>query len=164
MSSASRLGTPAASSPLVRARMRNTSQRDTPPELRLRSALHQRGARYRLQLAPLENLRRRADLVFPRERVAVFVDGCFWHSCPEHGTLPKTNRAWWEAKLTANRCRDAETDVRLRAAGWESIRVWEHEDPERAAAAVLAVVWRRRRGRARPSDHKRSVDTTTLPA
>jgi DNA mismatch endonuclease (patch repair protein) len=130
--------------------MRNTRQRDTPAEMRLRSALHGRGARYRVQVSPLEGLRRRADIVFPRERVAVFVDGCFWHSCPEHGTVPRANRSWWEAKLDGNRRRDLDTDERLRAAGWEAIRVWEHDDPDVAAAAILAAV-RARRSAPKPS-------------
>jgi DNA mismatch endonuclease (patch repair protein) len=136
---------PPASSDEALRRMRNTLQRDTPPERRIRSALHARGARYRVQAAPLEDLRRRrADIVFRRERVAVFVDGCFWHSCPEHGTLPKANREWWYAKLAANRCRDADTDERLRAAGWEPVRVWEHDDPDEAACRILACLRVRR--------------------
>lgn len=125
--------------------MRNTPQRDTPPERRLRSALYALGARYRLQVAPLEGVRRRADIVFPRERVAVFVDGCFWHGCPQHGTLPKANRVWWRSKLEANHRRDDDTNRRLRDAGWQPIRVWEHEDPGEAAAAIVSCVHARRR-------------------
>jgi DNA mismatch endonuclease (patch repair protein) len=120
------------------------AQRDTQPELRLRSALHGLGLRYRVHLAPLGGVRRKADVAFPRQKVAVFVDGCFWHWCPEHGTLPRANRSWWEAKLLANRERDADTDRRLRAAGWESIRIWEHESVDVAAAQIRTVVWRRR--------------------
>ena len=74
----------------------------------------------------------------------VFVDGCFWHSCPEHGTMPRANRAFWEAKLEANRRRDAETDRLLRDAGWEVVRVWEHEDPDKAADRVSALLRTRR--------------------
>jgi DNA mismatch endonuclease (patch repair protein) len=137
-------GAPPATSPVVRRRMRNTPQRDTSPERRLRSALYTLGARYRLQVAPIEGLRRRADIAFPRERVAVFVDGCFWHGCPEHGTLPKSNRNWWQAKLEANRYRDADTNMRLYEAGWETIRVWEHEDSRCAAVAIVDAVRARR--------------------
>ncbi len=81
-------------------------------------------------------MRRRADLVFPRRRVAVYVDGCFWHSCPQHATFPKNNAEWWAAKLAANVQRDRDTDARLQAAGWTVVRVWEHEDPVVAATRV----------------------------
>jgi DNA mismatch endonuclease (patch repair protein) len=125
--------------------MRRTAQRDTAPEVRLRSVLHALGLRYRLQVAPLQGLRRRADIVFPRQRVAVFVDGCFWHSCPEHATIPKANREWWEIKLKGNTARDEDTDRRLREGGWESIRVWEHEDVEEAADRIRFTVGARSR-------------------
>lgn len=134
----------APSSEAARLRMRRTRQRETAPELRLRSALHAVGARFRVQRPPLPGMRRRADVVFPRERVAVFADGCFWHSCPEHATVPKANRRWWVAKLDANVRRDTDTDARLAAAGWAVVRVWEHEDPREAAARVFAVVQERR--------------------
>lgn len=119
--------------------------RDTRPELALRRHLHVAGLRYRVDRAPLPDLRRRADLVFGPARVAVFVDGCFWHGCPEHGNQPKTNEAWWAAKLQRNRDRDADTDRRLLAAGWLPVRVWEHEDPAVAAADLSALVAARRR-------------------
>lgn len=96
--------------------------------------------RYRLNLLVLPQSRRVADIVFPRARVAVFVDGCFWHGCPEHGTWPKANAAWWRNKIESNRARDGDTDKRLMAAGWESIRVWEHESPVHAAARISAAV------------------------
>lgn len=89
-------------------------------------------------------MRRRADVVFTKEKVAVYVDGCFWHSCPEHATVPKSNRDWWVDKLAANVRRDRDTDERLRAAGWEVIRVWEHADPSEAADAIEQVVRSRR--------------------
>lgn len=132
--------TPEASSPDARNRMQRTGQRDTAPEMQLRSALHLLGLRYGVQVAPLPGLRRRADIVFPRQRVAVFVDGCFWHSCPEHGTTPKANRAWWEAKLLGNVKRDEDTNRRLRAAGWEPVRIWEHEDVADAASQIQSLV------------------------
>jgi DNA mismatch endonuclease (patch repair protein) len=91
----------------------------------------------------LPGLRREADICFPRARVAVFVDGCFWHCCPQHGTLPKANADWWREKLAANKTRDRDTDARLEAAGWLPIRVWEHEQSEVAAARISKVVRRR---------------------
>src|SRR5690349_17954597 len=100
----------------------------TAAEMALRRELHRRGLRYRVDRAPVPGLRRRADLVFTAARVAVFVDGCFWHSCPEHGTYPKANAAWWTAKLNRNVERDRDTDRRLRAAGWLVLRIWEHDE------------------------------------
>jgi DNA mismatch endonuclease (patch repair protein) len=84
--------------------------------------------------------RRRADILFTRPRVAVFVDGCYWHSCPIHRTTPKANREWWIAKLETNERRDRDTDLRLREAGWEVVRVWEHEDPETAADRIEVII------------------------
>src|SRR2546430_17382839 len=92
---------PRASSKAARRRMQVTAQRDTPCELALRSALHRLGLRFRVQW-PIEGTRRRADVAFTAARIAVFVDGCFWHCCPEHGTGPKANGRWWEEKLAAN--------------------------------------------------------------
>jgi DNA mismatch endonuclease (patch repair protein) len=94
---------------------------------------------------PLPGLpRRRADVVFTRVQVAVFVDGCFWHMCPLHRTMPQRNGAWWAQKLARNVARDKDTDERLREAGWEVVRVWEHEDPFEAADRVVALVTARR--------------------
>jgi DNA mismatch endonuclease (patch repair protein) len=122
------------------ARMKATRRRDTAAELALRSALHRRGLRFRVDTAPLAGGRRRADIVFPRARVAVFVDGCFWHGCPEHGTRPKENAEWWLAKLDANRSRDADTNRELADAGWRVLRFWQHADPTDAAAQTYDVV------------------------
>jgi DNA mismatch endonuclease (patch repair protein) len=124
--------------------MQRQARRDTAPEMALRRALHRRGLRYRVDAAPLPGLRRTADLVFPRERVAVYVDGCFWHACPQHATVPKANRAWWTEKLAANVRRDRDTDDRLERAGWAVVRVWSHEDAGVAADRVEAVVRERR--------------------
>lgn len=124
--------------------MSRQSVRDTAAELGLRRALHQTGIRYRLHRRPLPGVRREADLVFPRERVAVFVDGCFWHGCPDHKGMPQRNAEWWQAKITRNSERDAETDALLHAAGWYSVRVWEHEDPNDAADRIRQVVLSRR--------------------
>lgn len=113
--------------------------RDTKPELLLRSALHRRGLRFYVDRAPLPKMRRRADLVFPRKRVAVYVDGCFWHGCPVHGTWPKNNADWWREKIERNQARDRDTDQQLEEAGWTVVRVWEHEGSE-AADRVAEVV------------------------
>jgi len=126
--------------------MAATRQRDTPAELALRRILHARGFRYRVDRQVLKGRRRRADIVFPTERVAVFVDGCFWHGCPEHGTLPKANRDWWTEKLRANRARDRDTNEELEAAGWAVVRAWEHEEAASVADRVQNVVLERRRG------------------
>ncbi len=129
-----------ASSPEARARMQSNKGRDTKPELALRSAVHALGLRYRVSAKPLGDLRRTADLVFPRARVAVFLDGCFWHGCPEHHTVASANATFWAEKLAGNRARDRDTDGRLAAAGWVSVRIWEHEDPRAAARHVEKVV------------------------
>jgi DNA mismatch endonuclease, patch repair protein len=115
-------------------------RRDTKPEIALRRELHRRGLRYFVDRAPVKGVRRRADLVFPRRKVAVFVDGCFWHSCPQHATFPKNNAQWWTDKLAANVVRDRDTDARLAEQGWTVIRVWEHEDPLVAAERVLKAL------------------------
>lgn len=140
-----RNGVPAASSELIRARMTNTKRRDTKPELALRSAVHAMGLRFSVD-RPIPGTRRRSDVVFPTERVAVYVDGCFWHSCPQHGTAPKQNRQWWLDKLAANWRRDDDTDAALRADGWTVLRFWEHDDPLVAAGRVRDAVLRRRAG------------------
>lgn len=127
-------------------RMSRQRSRDTGPERALRSLLHCMGLRFRVHRRPVASLRREADLVFTGARVAVFVDGCFWHRCPEHATSPKANGSWWDAKLTANAARDQDTDRRLVDAGWTVVRVWEHEEPSTAAARVAAEV-RGRTGR-----------------
>lgn len=114
--------------------------RNTKTEVRLRSALHTRGLRYRVHQRPLLSQRRHADIVFTRAKVAVFVDGCFWHGCPEHATWPKRNADFWRDKIETNICRDQETDNLLVEAGWLPIRVWEHEDVDIAADRVAAFV------------------------
>ncbi|BDX34300.1 very short patch repair endonuclease [Mycobacterium antarcticum] len=126
--------------------MQSNKSRDTKPELALRSAVHALGLRYRVSAKPLRELRRTADLVFPRAKVAVFLDGCFWHGCPEHHTVASANATFWAEKVEANRARDRDTDGRLAAAGWVSVRIWEHEDPVAAARQVEEVVRARRDG------------------
>lgn len=127
--------------------MQRQRRRDTDPETRLRQELWRRGLRYRVDVAPLSGMRRRADIVFTRAKVAVFVDGCFWHRCPDHATVPKSNRAWWRAKLEANVLRDRDTDRRLLETGWTVVRVWEHENPVSAADRIEYAI-RGVRGRA----------------
>lgn len=125
--------------------MQGNRRRDTKPELAVRHAAHALGLRYQVDARPLAGLNRRADLVFTRAKVAVFVDGCYWHGCPEHATTPKANAAYWGPKISRNRSRDAETDQRLRDAGWVPLRIWEHEDASEAAQRIANLV-RERRG------------------
>ena len=122
--------------------MERQARRDTKPELALRRELWRRGLRYRIDVAPISGLRRRADVVFTRARVAVYVDGCYWHSCPDHATVPKANREWWVAKLAGNTARDRRADAVLRAGGWRVLRFWEHEDPDAVADAICAALGR----------------------
>lgn len=129
-----------ASSAEARARMRSNKSRDTKPELALRSAVHALGLRYRVSAKPLADLRRTADLVFTRAKVAVFLDGCFWHGCPQHHTVASANAKFWADKVEANRTRDRDTDGRLADAGWVSVRIWEHEDVAEAARQVEEIV------------------------
>lgn len=129
-----------ASSPGVRSRMQTQRTRDTAPELAVRRLLHAAGLRYRVDRPPLPGLRRRADIVFGPARVAVYVDGCFWHGCPEHGTLPRANSEYWQKKLQRNRMRDVETDRRLMDAGWSVVRVWEHEAADDAVLRIKATL------------------------
>lgn len=124
--------------------MSSLARKDTAPELALRRELHSRGLRYRVQLPVPGNRRRRIDIVFTRLRVAVFVDGCFWHGCPEHGTRPNANQEWWDWKIRRNRERDADTTALLESQDWLVIRVWEHEDPWAAANLVASSVFFRR--------------------
>lgn len=134
-----------ASSPASRAVMRANRGRDTRPERALRSAAHALGLRYRVNIRPLKEIRRTADLVFTKAKVAVFLDGCFWHGCPNHHR-PATGAtaAFWHDKITHNQRRDADTDTRLRQAGWDVIRVWEHDNPTEAAARIARVVQEKR--------------------
>ncbi|MCV7440809.1 very short patch repair endonuclease [Mycobacterium paraense] len=130
-----------ASTPAVRARMQRQKTRDTEPELAIRRLLHARGLRYRVDYPPLAGMRRRADLVFGPAKVAVFVDGCFWHGCPQHGQRATTaNTSYWRDKVTRNATRDREIDAALLAMGWLSIRVWEHEEPAAVADRIESEV------------------------
>lgn len=119
--------------------MRSQRRRDTACELRIRSALWRMGARFRVDVRPVPDLARRADIVFTRARIAVFIDGCFWHGCRKHRQPPIANADWWARKLARNTERDVDTSRRLRDAGWTVLRFWEHDDPERVAQRILGV-------------------------
>jgi DNA mismatch endonuclease (patch repair protein) len=126
--------------------MRANRRRDTGPELALRSALHALGLRFRKDhLVRLDGRRPvRVDVAFTRLRVAVFVDGCFWHGCPDHGVVPKANRTYWEPKLARNAQRDREIDSALSEQGWKVIHLWEHVTTKEAAVIVVEAVEERR--------------------
>jgi DNA mismatch endonuclease (patch repair protein) len=131
--------------------MRANKRRDTKPELAVRRLVHAAGLRYRVDSAPLPDRRRlRADLVFTRARVAVFVDGCFWHGCPQHHTVAKRNADFWAAKVADNRARDERVNATLGAAGWTVLRFWEHDDPAEVAGRIAETV------RSRAESHLRS--------
>ncbi len=129
-----------ASTPAVRKRMQEQRTVDTGPELQLRRLLHAAGLRYRVNRRVSPSTNRRADVVFGPSKVAVFVDGCFWHGCPEHFRAPATNPDYWGPKIAGNRARDADTTARLEAEGWLVLRFWEHEDMAEAAGAVARAV------------------------
>lgn len=125
--------------------MRANRGRDTGPEMAVRSAVHRLGLRYRVNTRPEPALRRTADLVFRPAKLAVFIDGCFWHSCPVHGTRPRANDEFWTRKLKRTAQRDSETTEALQAAGWLILRYWEHEDPTQVAERIQDAVVERRR-------------------
>ena len=127
---------PGPSSERLSARMSATKRRDTAPEMLLRRELHARGRRFRVVMKVPGNSRRTIDIAFPRHRLAVFVDGCFWHGCPEHGIQPRVNSEWWTQKLASNRGRDEDTNRLLAERGWTVLRIWEHEPVDAAASAV----------------------------
>ncbi|MFH9082881.1 very short patch repair endonuclease [Streptomyces sp. NPDC017673] len=135
-----------ASSAARRRNMQAIRSRDTKPETLIRRLVHARGLRYRVAARPLPDLRRTADMVFRPAKVAVFIDGCYWHGCPEHYVPPKTNPGYWSEKVLRNVERDRDTDQRLKNAGWLVLRFWEHEPSDACADKIAAVVRRRRIG------------------
>ncbi|KAF4405859.1 very short patch repair endonuclease [Streptomyces lycii] len=140
-----------ASSAANRRNMQAIRSRDTKPEQTIRRLVHAQGLRYRVCARPLPDLRRTADMVFRPAKVAVFIDGCYWHGCPEHYVSPKTNPGYWSDKVARNVARDRDTDARLHEAGWTVLRFWEHESADdcalKIAATVAALRGRRARGR-----------------
>lgn len=132
-----------ASTPGTRASKRANRGRDTAPEMAVRRRLHALGLRYRVSIRPVTDVRRTADIVFTRAQIAVFIDGCFWHGCPQHYSAPVRNAEFWRSKRQRNIERDAETDSVLRMRGWRPLRFWEHEvndAPDEVAAAIAAAV------------------------
>jgi DNA mismatch endonuclease (patch repair protein) len=120
-------------------RLSRTPGRDNPLERRLRSALHRAGLRFRVHHRCIAGTRRTVDIAFCKRKVAVFVDGCFWHGCPLHGTWPKRNSEFWRQKIRSNIERDRDTDRRLVALGWAVVRIWEHHSLEQAVAHIAAA-------------------------
>ena len=133
-----------ASSPNVRAVMRANRKRDTKPELLIRRRLHALGYRYRVAARPLGGRYPVVDVLFPSRKIAVFVDGCFWHGCSQHYVAPMRNAQYWVPKIARNQARDAHSNSLLAAAGWTVIRLWEHELPPIAVQRVVAVLGTRR--------------------
>lgn len=130
-----------ASSAGRRRNMQANRSRDTAPELAVRRLLHAQGLRYRVDVRPVPEIRRRADIVFPRKKIAIFIDGCFWHGCPDHGRPTfAQNVHYWPDKIAGNQARDQETSQLLTAAGWRVLRFWEHQNPVDVAEAVRAAV------------------------
>lgn len=119
--------------------MKRVRTKDTAPELALRKLLFAAGLRYRIHYKPKSVAlgRSNIDIAFPGKKIAVFIDGCFWHGCPDHGTIPKANQAWWAEKLASNRARDNRVTISLTEAGWEVLRFWTHEAPRSMAAIVV---------------------------
>ena len=120
--------------------MLGNRSRDTKPELAVRRLLHAAGLRYRVAYRPVAGLRRTADIVFTKQRLAVFIDGCYWHACPVHGTSAKSNSEYWSTKLAGTVARDAGTNDRLRQEGWTVLRFWEHESPDAVADRIVAAL------------------------
>ncbi|WP_272951833.1 very short patch repair endonuclease [Streptomyces xinghaiensis] len=136
-----------ASSAANRRNMQAIRNRDTKPEQTIRRLVHAQGLRYRVCARPLPELRRTADMVFRPAKVAVFVDGCYWHGCPQHYVPPKTNPGYWSSKVARNRDRDRDTDERLAENGWLVLRFWEHESADDCAAKIISAVTSRRHAR-----------------
>ena len=131
-----------ATSDGVRKSMQSNKGRDTSIELRVRRELFALGLRYRVNHRPVPTFRRTADIVFTRLRLAVFIDGCFWHGCSQHYTSPKANSEFWSKKIAANIARDLDTSTRLEAACWTVMRFWEHEPPDSVVESIAARVHR----------------------
>lgn len=129
--------------PTVAARMRSQRRANTTPEIRVRQQLFSSGLRYRVGIKVPGNNRRTIDIAFPRQRVAVFIDGCFWHRCPLHSTPAKNNAEWWEEKLAKNVDRDRSTTALLEDQGWLVLRFWEHEEPHHVTEKIVKALSKR---------------------
>lgn len=140
-------GRPPAKSLHVSDEMRRMPEQSTGPEIKVRQALFKNGFRYRVKYPVPGVPRRTIDIAFPDRRVAIFVDGCFWHGCSEHRNIPRNNYEWWKAKIEGNRRRDRDTDERLRSAGWTVLRYWEHDPVEKTVEDVRGLI-------ARHQDHE----------
>lgn len=143
--------------PSVSRRFSRTRGRDTQPELAIRRRVHALGLRYRVNAMPMPGVRRTADLLFPKERIAVLIDGCFFHGCPDHYIAPRTRAEFWEQKIQGNRRRDEETTSLFESAGWQVLRFWEHEPPEQVVSAISTAV---SLARARAKDVHESLGRT----
>jgi DNA mismatch endonuclease, patch repair protein len=135
-------GHPGSSSSAVSRRMSGLARRDNDRERAVRSALHARGLRFRVTYRVPDTPRRTIDIAFTRVKVAVFLDGCFWHGCPQHGNAPRSNSRWWTEKIAANQGRDADTTARLESAGWLVVRIWEHVPLSDAVNTIADAVGR----------------------
>jgi len=144
-----RVKTPKSRSLAVRNVMRANRGVDTGPEIRLRSLVHKAGLRYAIDVRPEADINRRADLVFRAAKVAVFVNGCFWHGCPKHYSSPKSNKRYWSEKVRRNRARDVETRLLLKRRGWRVLVFWEHQPAQSCSERVVSVVSERKRRAAR---------------
>jgi len=140
----------------VQSQMKRQARRDTKPEMAVRRRLHALGFRYRVNYSVPGMRRRTIDVAFPRDQLAVFVDGCFWHGCPDHGASPKNNAEWWATKISMNKARDAETAEFLRDHGWNAVRIWEHQQPDEAVMQVVQALTELRalRRRDTPAEEK----------
>ena len=141
--------TPKSRSIAVRNVMRANRGADTGPEMRLRSLVHKAGLRYAIDVRPEPDINRRADLVFRGAKVAVFVNGCFWHGCPKHYSAPKSNKRYWSEKVRRNRERDVETMVLLKRRGWRVLVFWEHQPARLCSERVVSIVSERKKRAAR---------------
>lgn len=149
-----------ASSPAIRKTMQGNRGRDTKAEIAVRQIVHRNGLRYRVNAKPEADIRRTADLLFTRAQVAVFIDGCFWHGCPEHFTIPATNTDFWFTKIENTRQRDLATTSALESRNWTVLRFWEHEDVTAVANEIVMVV--REKCQGTPLDKPDSCDHSTV--
>lgn len=131
---------PKPSSSAAKSRMEAAKPKNTLPEIKLQTALAELGINFETDVKPIEDLHRRADVLIREGKIAIFVDGCFWHGCPIHGTQAKANAEFWADKIKRNQERDLDTNEHLEAAGWTVIRIWEHEDPNDAAKQIADII------------------------